>query len=284
MAMQVRRIGAALGAEVRSIDLAQPLDAATRKAVWQAFMEHQVLVFRDQKLTPAQEAAFAQQYGPPTRHILEGFEHPEQRDVFYISNKKKEGKPVGAIYAGQYWHTDLAYMADPCVASMLYAIEIPSVGGDTLFASTYRGFEALSDGLKALLEPMVAVHDYSHIYATFFRRFPDRPPLTPEQRAKVPPVEHPAVFAHPETGRKVLYVNRGFTTHFKEMTAEESRPLLDVLCDSIERNEHIYRHVWRIGDVVMWDNRCTQHRAIADYAMTEPRHMWRTTIGGHFFG
>ncbi len=281
MAVSIRRLAGALGAEVSGIDLAREVTDETFPPILEAFREHQVLVFRDQKLSPAAQLAFSRRFGPPIRHILEGFRHDRHPDVFVVSNVVGEdGRPKGAVYAGQYWHSDLSYVAEPAMASVLHALEVPSAGGDTMFASMYRAYETLSATMRRLLESLRAVHDYAHAYETVFSRLPGRPPLTEEQRAKVPPVEHPVVRTHPDTGRRALFVNPGFTRRIAGMTEEESRALLDFLFAHSTRPEMVYRHRWRRGDVVLWDNRCTMHRAVADYDMTERRHMHRTTIAG----
>jgi taurine dioxygenase len=280
MGLELRRLGAALGVEARGIDLREPLDEGTFAELRRAWLANGVLVIRDQRLTPEAHIAFTRRWGGLEAHVLEGFALPGHPEIFVVSNVKEGGKPRGAIYAGQYWHTDLSYTRVPSKGSLLYATAIPAIGGDTMFANMYRAFETLSPTLQGILEGLKAVHDYSLAYERFFSKVPDRPPLTPEQKAKVPPVEHRAVIVHPETGRKVLFVNPGFTRRFVGMTEDESRPLLDFLGAHATRPEFVYRHVWRQGDLVFWDNRCTMHNAVMDYDMTEARHMLRTTLAG----
>lgn len=280
MALTVNRLGNAAGGEITGIDLSKPIDDKTFADVLDAFDKHLVLVFRNQKLTPQQQMAFSRRIGPPVAHVLEGFRLPDAPEVFVVSNKKEGDKPKGAIYAGQYWHTDLSYVEKPALGSMLHALEVPSVGGDTMFANMYMAYDTLSEPMKRMLDGLTAVHDYTLAYETVFSKLPGRPPMTEEQKKQVPPVVHPVIRTHPRTKKKALYVNPGFTRRIVELTEGESRALLDYLAEHSTRYEFVYRHRWRVGDVVLWDNRCTMHRAVADYDMAEPRHMHRTTIEG----
>jgi taurine dioxygenase len=171
-------------------------------------------------------------------------------------------------------------MAKPTLASLLYALEIPSYGGETMFTSTVRAYDELSETMKDLLSGLSAVHDYNLAYEEYFAQFSDRPPLSPEQKAKVPPVQHPIVRTHPETGKKVLFVNPGFTRQIVGMTEAESRAILSFLFQHAVQPHMMYRHRWAKGDLVIWDNRSTWHLAVADYDMAEPRHMHRTSVEG----
>ena len=276
----VTRLTGSIGAEVRGVDLARDGGGDAFAAIHRAFVDHSVLVFREQALPPEALVAFSERFGPLEQHVLKQFALPENPDVFVVSNVKEKGKPKGAIRAGQYWHSDCSYMARPTLASLLHALEIPSYGGDTMFASMAAAYEALSATMQGFLDGLTAVHDYSHAYETFFSKFPDRPPLTEEEKAKVPPVEHPLVRVHPESGRKALFVNPGFTRSVVGLSEAESRALLDFLFDHARQPDFIYRHRWTPGDLVIWDNRATWHLAIADYDMDEPRHLYRTSVAG----
>lgn len=276
----VKRLTGGLGAEIGGVDLSDAGDNAAFDTIHRAFNEHSVLVFRDQCLGPDALVAFSRRFGPLEQHVLKQFALPENPDVFLISNVKNKGKPVGAIRAGQYWHSDCSYMARPTMASLLHALDIPSYGGDTLFASTAQAYEELSDIMKAFLGGLTAVHDYTNAYDTFFSKFPDRPPLSDEEKAKVPPVEHPVVRTHPDTGKKVLFVNPGFTRRIVGLTDEESRAVLDFLFAHVQQPHFLYRHRWAPGDLVVWDNRATWHLAVADYPMGERRHLHRTSVAG----
>ena len=239
-----------------------------------------MLLFRGANITPGQHIAFSRHFGPLEAHVIGDFGLPGHPEIFVVSNVKEDGKLKGAVYAGQYWHSDLSYMQKPSLGSLLLCHEMPDVGGDTMWANLYRAYDTLSDTLKKFLGELRAVHDYSHAYDTYFAHLKERPPLTPEQRAKTPPVEHPMVRTHPVTGRKALYVNPGFTTGIVGMPREESQPLLDFLFRHSTRPEFIYRHQWQVHDLVFWDNRCAMHYALADYDFSVRRHMHRTTIAG----
>ena len=280
MNMSINPLGGALAAEVIGIDLAAEPSDALAETLRRAFLDHSVLVFRDQTLTPDQLLAFSRLFGDPVQHLLEGFRHPDNPNIFVVSNVREDGKPKGAIYAGQYWHSDLSYTAEPARASMLLALEIPSSGGDTMFANMSLAYESLSPPVQALLQDLRAIHDYSHAYDTVFSKLPGRPPMTDAERAKVPPVEHPIVRVHPDTGRKALFVNPGFTSRIVDLNHGESDALLAFLFDHATQPEFVYRHHWQPRDLVLWDNRCLMHRAVADYNMDENRHMHRATIAG----
>jgi len=280
MSINVRRLSAVTGAEITGVDLSRSLDAASIDLLHRALAQHCVLLFRDVKVTPAQHVAFSKQFGPLEAHVLGEFALPEQPEIFVVSNVKENGKLKGAVYAGQYWHSDLSYMKEPSLGSLLLCHEMPEVGGDTMWANMYVAYETLSEPLKAFIGGLHAVHDYSHAYDTYFAGLADRPPLTPEQRAKTPPVTHPMVRTHPVTGRKALYVNAGFTKGIVGMPAEESRPLLDLLFRHSVRPEFVYRHKWRERDLMFWDNRCAIHYALSDYDFSVRRHMHRTTLAG----
>jgi len=280
MSLTIRRISAACGAEVSGINVLQPLVPASIDTLQHALGEHGCLVFRDVEFTPPQHIAFSRQFGPLESHVVGEFNLREHPEVFVVSNVREEGRLKGAVYAGQYWHSDLSYMRHPSMGSLLLCHEMPDIGGDTMWANMYLAYETLSEPMRNFLGGLRAVHDYSHAYDTYFAKTKERPPLTAEQRARTPPVEHPVVRTHPVTGRRALYVNPGFTTGFAGMPDDESRPILDFLFHHSTRPEFIYRHKWRVGDLVFWDNRCTMHYALSDYDFSVRRHMHRTTIAG----
>ena len=280
MSITIRPLSAACGAEVSGLDVTQRLDEKTVGKLHAALAEHCVLLFRDCDITPQQQVAFSGHFGPLETHVLGEFTLPEHREIFIVSNVMEHGKPKGAVYAGQYWHSDLSYMRKPSLGSLLRCLEMPAIGGDTMFADMYRAYDTLSEPMKKFLGGLRAVHDYSHAYDTYFANLKERPPLTAEQRAKTPPVEHPVVRTHPVSGRTALYVNPGFTTGLVGMPAEESGPILEFLFRHSTRPEFVYRHPWRVHDMIFWDNRCAMHYALADYDFSVRRHMHRTTVAG----
>ena len=270
---------AALGAEVTGIDLGTPVDAEAVSEIRAALCGHSVLVFPGQEMSPEAQVALTRQLGEPEVNVLSDYSLPNVPEIFIVSNVRKDGKPVGAINAGQYWHSDLSYAARPTFATMLHAKEVPAGRGQTLFASMIRAYETLPADLKAGIEGCHAVHDYTLIYETVFADNPDRS-ITPEQAAQVPPVEHPVVRTQAETGRKTLYVNPGFTRRIVEMDAAESREILEALFAHATDAGNIYTHHWYAGDFVMWDNRITIHMALSNYAAQDVRHLLSTSVTG----
>jgi taurine dioxygenase len=276
--MEIRPLSDALGAEVIGLDLGAPMSDATFAEVHQAFLDHCLLVFRDQDLTPEAHVAFSARFGQLTEHVIDQFLLPGHPQILRISNKKDAaGQNVGLVDAGRYWHSDLSYAEIPSLGSMLYSLEIPPAGkgGDTLFANLRAAYEALPDTMKARLDGLEAVYMASR------KRIKDdnRIRLNEEQEEATPAVVHPVVRTHPETGRKALFVNPGHTDHIVGMDPAESRALLDELFEHATDDAFVYRHKWRLHDLVFWDNRCLMH--IADPPLPGyDRHMHRTTIEG----
>jgi taurine dioxygenase len=269
--LSVKRIAGALGAEIAGADLRE-LDDDTVAAIRVAWLEHLVLFFRDQPLTPAQFMSFARRIGRPVEYPfvkgIAGF--PEIIEVKKLEHEK--------VNFGGVWHSDTAYLEEPPMASMLLAREIPPRGGDTLFANTYMAYETLSPGMKRLLEPLWAVNSSAKADVTRTRE--DR--LKTDARDDVGKellAEHPVVRTHPETGRKALYVNFAHTVRFRGMTEQESAPLLDYLFQHQVRPEFTCRFTWQVGSLALWDNRCAQHNPVNDYHGYR-RIMHRITLAG----
>lgn len=270
---------APLGAEVIGLDLAQPLGAQAFAELHRAHLDHHVLVFRDQRITPAQQVEFSRRFGPLQIHVLRQFQLASDPEVLIISNIKEDGQPIGLGDAGHYWHSDLSYKAVPSLGSMLHAQELPAEGGDTLFANQHTAWETLPPHLQRAVEGASAEHSYLAKYAELQKRNPWRPNLTQAQIDEVAPAVHPVVRTHPETGRRALFVSEHFTTRIVGLPEDESRDLLDALFDHSTRPEHIYRHQWQPGDMVFWDNRSLMHLA-AGCPEDQRRKLYRTTIEG----
>jgi taurine dioxygenase len=248
------------------------------------FHEHEVVFFRGQNLTPEQHIAFSRRFGELEHHVRQDCCRPGYPEIFVVSNILENGRPIGTRDAGLFWHSDLAYMREPSRGSLFYAREVPHDDdgnplGDTLFASAVAAYEALDAETKRKLEGLKAVNSYVKGYYRERKSGP-RPPLTPEQLARVPDVEHPVVRTHPYTGRKCLFVNEGYTSRIAGMTMEESDALLARLFAHVTSPEFVYRHKWRVGDFLMWDNCSVQHLAISDYELPRRRRMERTTLHG----
>ncbi len=276
--MEIRPLSDAVGAEVIGVDLGAPLDDETFETIHRAFLDHCLLVFRDQHLTPEQHVAFSARFGALTEHVIDQFLLPGHPQILRISTKKNEqGENVGLADAGRYWHSDLSYAEVPSLGSLLYALQIPPAGkgGDTLFANLRKAYERLPEATKQKLDGLKAVYIASR------KRIRDdsRIRLNEQQDSATPPVVHPVVRTHPETGRKALFVNPGHTDHILGMDEAESRALLDELFAHATDDAFVYRHKWRLHDLVFWDNRCLMH--IADPALPGyDRHMHRTTVEG----
>jgi taurine dioxygenase len=275
----IQPFDAPLGAEVIGLDLNKPLGDEDFAALHRAHLDHHVLVFRDQRITPTQQVNFSRRFGRLQIHVLRQFQLPSDPEVLIISNIKKDGQPIGLGDAGHYWHSDLSYKAVPSLGSMLHAQELPLEGGDTLFANQHTAWEALPADLKRAVEGASAEHSYLAKYAELQRRSPWRPNLTQAQIDEVVPAVHPVVRTHPETGRKALFVSEHFTTRILGLPEDESRALLDELFDHSTRPEHIYRHQYLPGDMVFWDNRSVMHLA-AGCPEDQRRMLYRTTIEG----
>jgi taurine dioxygenase len=268
--IDVRPIAGALGAEIHGIDLARPLAAEVVAEIRRAFLEHLVIFFRDQALTPQDQLAFARRFGEPVEYPqLEGL--PECPLITPVIKLAHERTNFGGV-----WHSDTAYLECPPMGSMLYALEIPPYGGDTLFANQYLAYETLSGGLKQTLAGLVGINSSTKADASKTRE--DRLRAAGAE-LKVLVGEHPVVRTHPETGRKALYVNVGHTTGFKGWTEEESRPLLDHLFAHQVRPEFTCRFRWAPGSLAFWDNRCAQHNPVNDYHGFK-RVMHRVTLAG----
>ena len=262
--MEVRRVAGALGAEILRVDLSRDFP---EKEIREAFLEHQVIFFRNQQLDPAQFMAFASTMGTPIEYPfvkgIAGYPH-----VIEVKKLEHEKHNFGGI-----WHSDTAYLQQPPMGSMLLAREIPPYGGDTEFASQYAAYEALSDGMKRLLDGLFAINSSAKADVTRTRE--DRVKEYSEHYE----AEHPVVRTHPHTGRKALYVNRGHTVRFRGMTEAESAPLLEFLFRHQVKPDFTCRFQWRVGSLAFWDNRCTQHNPINDYH-GHRRVMHRITLAG----
>jgi taurine dioxygenase len=268
--IQIRPVGGAVGAEVTGVDLSEPLAAAARDAIRRTLADHGVVFFRDQSLTPEQHIGMARQFGDinVNRFFAHADGYPE---IALVVKEPDQTKNIGGG-----WHTDHSYDQSPALGSILYALEVPPVGGDTLFSSMYAAYEALSDGLKQTLAGLRAVHSSRHVFGVVREDMKGRY-RNPE--AAVQDAVHPVVITHPESRRKALYVNPGFTLRFDGWSDEESRPLLEFLYRHAARPEFGTRFVWQAGSIAFWDNRSTWHYAANDYQGAR-RLMHRITIEG----
>ena len=270
---------APLGAEVIGLDVGAPLDDDDFAAIHRAHLDHHVLVFREQHITPRQQVRFSRRFGDLQIHVLRQFQLASDPEVLIISNIRENGGPIGLGDAGHFWHSDLSYKAIPSLGSMLHAQELPKTGGDTLFANQHTAWDTLPDELKHAVKDARAEHSYLAKYAELQKLNPWRPKLTQAQIDEVLPAIHPVVRTHPETGKPALFVSEHFTTRIIGLPDGESRELLQALFEHSTRQELIYRHQWQPGDMVFWDNRSVTHQA-AGCPPDQRRKLYRTTIEG----
>ena len=279
-AISIEPIGFACGAKLTDIDLSQRLAASELKFIHDAWLEHLVIVFPNQTLDPTKLVEFTRHFGELDDYATQPFNrHPEINEVMVLTNKRTNGQPSKTYNAGQNWHTDLSYTLRPAKGTSVYCMERPSVGGDTMFANMYRAYDALSPKMQAFLDELEAIHDASLIEGLDERG----PEVASEFRRLNPPVIHPAVRVHPDTGKKALYVNER-VRQFVGLSEAESKQLVKFLCEHSVSPRFVYRHSWNVGDLVMWDNRCLVHLAVGDYDPKEIRHMIRTSGMGDHYG
>ncbi len=275
--MQLKRLDRGFALEASGVDLARPLSDGAFGEIEKAFFAGQVLVFRGQKLTASQFLGFARRFGPPEPHVVDQFHHPEYADILILSNVMRDGRPTGLADAGTYFHTDYSYLEMPARATLLYSIQVPRAGGDTLFANQYAAYDDLPDTMKKRLEGLVGLHHYGNRDDLKERSRTAASLLTEEQKRKLDWVRHPLARRHPVTGRTALYAVSGSSFGIEGMSEGEARALLDELRRHATLDKYRYRLKYGVGDVVIWDNASLLHSA----TLIDPddaRTLWRITI------
>jgi taurine dioxygenase len=286
--MKIEESGRPIGARVSGIDLAHA-DQREFAAFEEVFARHGVLAVSDQRLDAASLLAFAKRLGDVYQNPTSAYKWPDLPEIMILSNKRDAaGKLIGIADAGEGWHTDMSYNEVPGKATVLYGIEVPHRDGiplgDTLFSSMCAVYDALPSDLRERIEGRSAEHDFAKFYDRMIReKGSERPPLTPEQRKKRPPVIHPLVSRHPRTGRRFLYADPGYTTRIIGLPPEESDRILEALFEFQVRDEFTFRHKWRAKDLLIWDNWATIHMATGGYAPHEHRYMLRAQVVGSDF-
>jgi taurine dioxygenase len=273
MSIDIHPLSPALGAQISGIDLNRDLTGEQRNVIERALLDHQVLFFRDQPITPQQQARFAAHFGD--LHIHPIYPNvPEQPEVLILDTA------VTDVRDNAIWHTDVTFLPTPALGAVLSAKQVPAYGGDTLWASGIAAFEALSRPMQMLLDGLTATHDFTRSFPLErFGNTAEDLARWEETRHKNPPLSHPVIRTHPVSGRKALFVNEGFTTRINELEAAESEAILKLLFAHGTRPEFTLRWRWQANDVAMWDNRVTQHYAVDDYR-PQRRVMHRATILG----
>lgn len=283
MSITIRPLGAGFAAELAGVDLSKPLSQGDWDAIYQAFVEHKVIAFRDQQLNAEQFHAFGERFGNIEPHTVEMYRHAERPGITLLSNRVELGRPKGIKDAGSHWHSDYSYKKVPAKATMLYALETPAEGGDTLFGDLAAAYRALPDTMKQRIQGLWARHHY--------RWDEDRNNpearwllLTETEREQTPEVEHPVVRRHPESGERSVFVFPGLTSGIKGivgMDPKQSRELLETLYEHCTQPAFQFRYRWHVGDVLVWDNRSTMHCATTDKLPPDQfRSMWRINTTG----
>lgn len=279
--LTVRKLHPALGAEVRGVDMRQPLDAATFRELHDIWMDHLVLVFPGQHMTDAEHVAFTRYFGEPEIFHQKIIRSERVKEIFRVSNVDENGNlmppdhPVAQQVAlAQFWHTDSSYRKFPCTGALLHGVEVSRTGGETQFSNMYLVYDALPDALKRRIDGRKARHHFGHMHTQAALK-----PLTEEEKAAMPPIWQPMVRKHPVTGRKALYISPIYNDDVEDMTAEDARKLIVELTRFAADPRFVYRHRWETDDVLMWDNRCTMHQ-VTPFDPGERRVMHRTTIMG----
>jgi len=253
--LQTRALKQGFGAEILDFDF-NAADAQARSKVVEAFQENGAILLRGQEMTPDKLMDFISMFGEPEGHTQTQFTLPGYEKIFILSNREVDGKPIGAHNDGVGWHTDYSYKAEPVMCTMLYAVEVPPEGSDTLLADMCAAYDALPDARKAELDGLVMHHSYQHLMST--REF-GRLELSDKQKADNPDVFHPLIRTHPADGRKALWVSTGTTKGIVGMPDDEAMALVDELVEFLTQDKFVFRHKWQVGDILMWDNRCTLH-------------------------
>ncbi len=273
----LRKLGEGFGLEASGMDLSAPMNDAQFREIEEAFFAGQVLVFRGQKLTAPQFLAFAKRFGPAEPHVIDQFHHPEHADILILSNRRKNGQPIGLQDAGTYFHTDYSYLEVPARATLLYSIEVPKAGGDTLFANQYKAYEDLAPEIRERIEPMVGLHHYGNRDDLDKASRTVASVLNDEQEKKMAWVRHRVARPHPVTSRKALYSVSGSSFGIEGLPDAEAVALLDDLKRHSTQEKYQLRLKYGVGDLVIWDNASLLHSAtLTD--IDDPRTLWRVTV------
>ena len=275
--IEITPIKDTIGAEVKGVDLAKPLDSQTVATLRKALNEHSVLVLRGQELDAAQHVAASRQFGDLELHVLDQYTLKEAPEVFVVSNVVEDGRTIGMHDGAWHWHSDSCFHETPSLGSLFYCLECPPEGGETEFCSMFAPYEQLDEATRAWANGKTVVFDYADFYAKTYSHLP---PMTEAQKKRVPPVGHPLVRTHPETGRQALYFNKTQASEIVGVSPEESRERLEALEAFVTRPEFVYTHQWSPGDMVFWDNRSCMHRARPFDDKAHRRRMHRTTLVG----
>lgn len=277
--MQITPLTPGFGIAINDVDLNRALTDEEFARIHKLFVDNKLVCFKNQSLSATAQIAFSQRFGPLEVHLLTQYNHPDHPEIFRLSNRVVDGKPMGISDGGSYWHSDLAFQEHPAKATILNANEIPPEGGDTLFADMQAAYEALSPEWKTRLAGLRAVHRYRRKKNTEGQS--TQVELNAEQKAQTPDVIHPLIRTNPDTGRRAIFAHKGMTVEIVGLPTEESDEILNFLFEHTLRPEFRYDFRWSPGDVVMWDNRSTMHSATTrNLPAGHFRSLYRTTVRG----
>ncbi len=278
--MKVAKLAPRFGAEITGIDVSASLADADFDRIMDAFLGHQIIVIRDQKLSPELQKAFSRRFGDLDIHISPKYKMKDHPEILVLSNRKVNGEWVGALNAGDEWHSDLHYMERPSKCTLLHALEVPEQGGETAFIDIYGAYDALPEATRIRIADLRSVNSWNRLRNSRVKISEQHKDAKAVYETGHPDVMHPVVRTHPETGHKALFVSPRHTLAIEDMAADQSEDLLQELFSVQQRPEFLYVHKWRLGDVVIWDNRCTLHRACGGIKAPGIRHLHRTTVAG----
>lgn len=280
-AIAVRPLSPVLGVELLELDVSRPLAERVIETLRAALDDNGVLLFRRQRLDPQTHIAFSRRFGALQEVAQKQYQLSGQPLIYVIGNVEENGRAIGDPSVGRLWHSDQSFLPHPAIGSLLYGVRCPPEGAATLFASMYKAWETLSPQLQARIEGLHAVHSFSEYYEALRDRDPTQLELTDTRRALYPDVVHPLVRRNPRTGRKALYINPGYATGIKELPGAEGERLLRELCQHAMRDDFVYAHAWRDGDLLFWDNLAVNHKGTPFDSGRFVRRMHRTTVAGN---
>lgn len=280
-AVAIRALSPALGVEVLEMDVSRPVPDRVIDTLRAALDEHGVLLFRRQRLDPENHIAFSRRFGTLQEVAQKQYQLDGQPLIYVIGNVEENGRAIGDPSVGRLWHSDQSFLAHPAIGSLLYGVRCPPEGAATLFANMYKAWDALPAETQRRIETLHAVHSFSEYYEALRDRDATQPPLTDARRALYPDVVHPLVRRNPRTGRKALYINPGYATGIQELPGAEGERLLAELCQHATREDFVYAHAWRDGDLLFWDNLAVNHKGTSFDTERFVRRMHRTTVAGN---
>ena len=278
--MKIEKLYGAFGAVISEIDLKESFSNSNLNILKQAFVDHQLLIFRNQQIKPKHQLALSKHFGPVQKLYAEEHRIPDCPEVVVLSNEQVDGKHIGVVAAGDYWHSDLSPSKTPGLATLLYARKLPKRGGDTEFADMFKAYDTLAEEMKEQIANLKGIHCISKLRNHRVKVTRPNGVEYYKKQNSIPSEAHPIVRTHPVSGRKSLYVSPRFTIGIENMEDTEAQPLLDKLFAHQVKPENIYLHKWRVDDLVIWDNRSVNHRACGGYDMNDIRRIHRTSTLG----